>query len=308
MSGVGVGTTLLRQLGDLKRLRDARGPGSLADRAFVRGWRRLVQGGDFERIAVEETARALMATRLAGVDGSVLRQAGLDRAQALEVLERAFDAAVEIGGPELGDIEDLRAVLPQLVDAADDAEDDRDRVPPFVLALVDQPRAGATHPSTPRIIVEPPESHGDHCFVTAVYSALLAPRHGVGRGDAFVVAMAHHLPNGDLPDAGYAGEVLLGEHYLRILDALEQRSLAQLPEELAGRLRTLLPQRETAETPVGRVFNAADVLDRVLQVHHHARAAAFTASQALEDLDIVHPGTVQTYQLGVLADAGLGIR
>lgn len=308
MSGVGVGTTLLRQLGDLKRLRDARGPGSLADRAFVRGWRRLVQGADFERIALEETARALVATRLAGVDGSVLRRAGLDRAEALEVLERAFDAALEVGGPELGDTEDLRAVLPQLVDDADDAEDDRDRVPPFVLALVDQPRAGATHPSTPRIIVEPPESHGDHCFVTAVYSALIAPRHGVARGDAFVVAMAHHLPNGDLPDAGYAGEVLLGEHYLRILDALEQRSLEQLPAELAGRLRTLLPQRETAETPVGRVFNAADVLDRVLQVHHHARAAAFTASQALEDLDIVHPGTVQTYQLGVLADAGLGIR
>lgn len=308
MSGVGAGTTLLRQLGDLKRLRDARGPGSLADRAFVRGWRRLVQGEEFERIALEETARALVATRLAGVDGSVLRRAGLDRAESLEVLERAFDAALEVGGPELGDTGDLRAVLPQLVDAEDGAAADRDRVPPFVLALVDQPRAGATHPSTPRIIVEPPESHGDHCFVTAVYSALLAPRHGVGRGDAFVVAMAHHLPNGDLPDAGYAGEVLLGEHYLRILDALERRSLEQLPEELAGRLRTLLPQRETAETPVGRVFNAADVLDRVLQVHHHARAAAFTASQALEDLDIVHPGTVQTYQLGVLADAGLGIR
>lgn len=308
MSGVGAGTTLLRQVGDLKRLRDARGPGSLADRAFVRGWRRLVQGEEFERIALEETARALVATRLAGVDGSVLRRAGLDRAEALEVLERAFDAALEVGGPELGDTEDLRAVLPQLVDAEDAAGADRDEVPPFVLALVGQPRAGATHPSTPRIIVEPPESHGDHCFVTAVYSALLAPRHGVGRGDAFVVAMAHHLPNGDLPDAGYAGEVLLGEHYLRILDALERRSLEQLPEELAGRLRTLLPQRETAQTPVGRVFNAADVLDRVLQVHHHARAAAFTASQALEDLDIVHPGTVQTYQLGVLADAGLGTR
>ncbi|MFF0990961.1 HD domain-containing protein [Kocuria nitroreducens] len=305
---MGAGTVLLRQLGDLKRLRDARGPGSLADRAFVRGWRRLVQGEEFERIALEETARALVATRLAGVDGSVLRRAGLDRAESLEVLERAFDAALEVGGPELGDTDDLRAVLPQLVDAEDGAAADRDRVPAFVLALVDQPRAGATHPSTPRIIVEPPESHGDHCFVTAVYSALLAPRHGVDRGDAFVVAMAHHLPNGDLPDAGYAGEVLLGEHYLRILDALERRSLGQLPEELARRLRTLLPQRETAETPVGRVFNAADVLDRVLQVHHHARAAAFTASQALGDLDIVHPGTVQTYQLGVLADAGLGAR
>lgn len=308
MSAVGVETLLLRQLGDMKRLRDARGTGSLADRAFVRGWRRVLDGEDFERIAVEETARAMVATRLAGVDGAVLRLAGLTPDESLEVLRRAFDAAVEVGGPDLGDVDDLRAALPALVDTTDDAAADRERVPPFVLALVDQPRAGATHPSTPRIIVEPPESHGDHCFITAVYSSLIAPRHDVARGDAFAVAMAHHLPNGDLPDAGYAGEVLLGEYYPRILDALEERSLQQLPGDLAIRLRTLLPQRETARTPMGKVFNAADVLDRVLQVHHHARAAAFTASQALEDLDIVHPGAVQAYQLGILADAGLAVR
>lgn len=308
MSGSTVGARLLREIGDLKRLRDARGPGSLADRAFVRSWRCLAAGHDAGRLAARETARALVATRLAGVDAAVLRLAGLDRAEALEVLHRAFDAAVDAGGPELGDVADLRAALEEVVDDEGDAREDRGHVPPFVLALVDQPRAGATHPDAPRVVVEPPESHGDHCFVTAVYSALIAPGHGVGRGDAFVVALAHHLPNAELPDAGYAGEVLLGEHYLPILAALERRSLAQLPEELADRLRTLLPQRETAGTPVGRVFNAADVLDRVSQVHHHARAAAFTASQALEDLDIVHPGAVQAYQLGVLADAGLGTR
>lgn len=308
MSGSTIGPRLLRELGDLKRLRDARGPGSLADRAFVRSWRRLVAGEPAERLAARETARALVATRLAGVDASVLRLAGLDRAQALEVLHRGFDAAVEAGGPDLGDVADLRAALPGLLDDEDDARADREHVPPFVLALVDQPRAGATHPDTPRVMVEPPESHGDHCFVTALYSALLAPEHEVGRGDAFVVALAHHLPNAELPDAGYAGEVLLGEHYSPILAALERRSLAQLPAELADRLRELLPQREDPETPVGRVFNAADVLDRVSQVHHHARAAAFTAAQALEDLDIVHPGAVQAYQLDVLADAGLGTR
>jgi hypothetical protein len=43
----------------------------------------------------------------------------------------------------------------------------------------------------------------------------------------------------------------------------------------------------------------------VLQVHHHARAAAFTASQALDDLELVHAGPVQAFHLDVLAAAGL---
>jgi hypothetical protein len=47
------------------------------------------------------------------------------------------------------------------------------------------------------------------------------------------------------------------------------------------------------------------VLDRVLQVHHHARAAGFTASQALDDLDLVHDGPVVGYHRAVLARAGL---
>ena len=50
---------------------------------------------------------------------------------------------------------------------------------------------------------------------------------------------------------------------------------------------------------------ALDVLDRVLQVHHHARAAAFTASQALDDLELVHDGPVQSFHHDVLRAAGL---
>ncbi|WP_432490848.1 hypothetical protein [Kineococcus gypseus] len=296
-----------RELGDLKRLRDARGPGSLADRAFVRSWRAVLADPSpaaVERLARRETAHALAAARLAGVDAGVLALAGLTRAQRLEVLRRAFDAVTSTAGGGLGELADLRDALE--VEAPD--EDALPPAPPFVHALVAQPRAGATHPVRPRVVVEPPESHGDHCFVTAAYSALVAPRHGVGRGEAFLVALAHHLPNGDLPDAGFGGEVLLGEHYLTVLAALEERSLAQLPGALAQRLRELLPQREGTGTPIGRVFNTADVLDRVLQVHHHARAAGFTAAQALDDLDIVHPGPVQEFQLGVLAAAGIPVR
>ena len=60
-----------------------------------------------------------------------------------------------------------------------------------------------------------------------------------------------------------------------------------------------------AVAPESQAFHAADVLDRVLQVHHHARAAAFTADQALDDLDLVHEGPVQAFHLDVLRSAGL---
>ncbi len=84
-----------------------------------------------------------------------------------------------------------------------------------------------------------------------------------------------------------------------------ERELATLPTPLSVRTRALLKCRADAETPVGRAFHAADVLDRVLQVHHHARAAGFTADQALVDLELVHPGPVTPYQHTVLAAAGL---
>ncbi len=64
--------------------------------------------------------------------------------------------------------------------------------------------------------------------------------------------------------------------------------------------------RADAVAPESQAFHTADVLDRVLQVHHHARAAAFTASQALDDLELVHAGPVQTFHHRVLAAAGLG--
>ena len=58
-------------------------------------------------------------------------------------------------------------------------------------------------------------------------------------------------------------------------------------------------------TPTARAFHAADVLDRVLQVHHHARAAAFTVREALVDLELVHASPVSAYHHEVLAAAGL---
>ena len=295
MTGLPALRPLLQEIGDAKRIRVAGARGSLAEQAFARTWARLVDGEDPDVVALSETAAAVARARLAGIDAAVLRDAGLAATEAGEVLERGFD---EVAGPlEPALAGRLRAALPKVRETAGE--------PALVAALNAQPRAGATCPGLPRVIVEPPESHGDHCFTVGVYGALLAPGYGADPVAAFLLGVAHHLHNVALPDAGFAGEVLLGEHLDRVITTLEQRELALLPTPLAQRIEGLLGLRVDAGTPVARAFHAADVLDRVLQVHHHARAAAFTAAQALEDLELVHAGPVQAFHHDVLAAAGL---
>jgi len=287
---------LLGEVGDAKRVRVASAPGSLAEQAFARAWARLAEGEDAEPVALSETAAAVARARLAGIDAEVLREAGLSDAEALDVLRRSFD---EVGGvlPE-GLRDRLQDALPLVRRPA--------AAPPALAELLSrQPRAGATCPGVPRIIVEPPESHGDHCLTVAVYGVLLSPLVGADPVRPFLVGLAHHLHNVLLPDAGFAGEVLLGAHLPRVMRVLEDRELAALPPALADRLREVLPLRDDAAAPASQAFHAADVLDRVLQVHHHARAAAFTASQALDDLELVHAGPVQAFHTDVLAAAGL---
>ena len=286
---------LLAEVGDAKRLRVAGSPGSLAEQAFTRAWARLAEGEDQTDVALSETAAAVARARLAGIDAAVLAQAGLGPQQALEILQRAFD---EAGGCLEDDLRiRLRAALPLVREAA---------APPGLTAvLARQPRAGATCPGVPRVLVEPPESHADHCFTVAAYAVIISPLVGSDAETPFLVGLAHHLHNVVLPDAGFAGEVLLGDHLLPIMAALEARELAALPGPLADRLRAALLLRGDAAAPASQAFHAADVLDRVLQVHHHARAAAFTAAQALDDLELVHAGPVQGFHRGVLAGAGL---
>ncbi|NEM08460.1 hypothetical protein GCU54_21040 [Geodermatophilus normandii] len=286
---------LLAEIGDAKRVRVAGAPGSLAEQSFARTWARLVAGEDVADVAYSETAAAVTRARLAGIDTGVLTTAGLSEGEALDVLRRGFD---EVAGPlDAGLRERLRAALgPQSCPAA---------VPALAGSLNAQPRAGATAPGKPRIVVEPPESHGDHCLTVAVYGVLVAPVVGADPVAPFLLGVAHHLHNVVLPDAGFAGEVLLGNALERVMATLEERELAALPGPLAARVREVLALRPGAEVPEARAFHAADVLDRVLQVHHHARAAAFTSAQALDDLELVHAGPVQAYHLDVLAAAGL---
>lgn len=286
---------LLQEIGDAKRIRVAGHPGSLSEQAFSRSWARLVDGEDPAAVALSESAGAVARARLAGIDGTVLTAAGLSADEALAVLQAGFDEVAGCLDTELAGR--LRASLPPGRAASP--------APALALALNAQPRAGATCPGVARVVVEPPESHGDHCFTVAVYGVLVAPLVGADPVEVFLCGLAHHLHNVALPDAGFAGEVLLGRHLAPVMATLESRELAALPGALADRLRAALALRAHAAAPSAQAFHAADVLDRVLQVHHHARAAAFTASQALDDLELVHAGPVQQFHLEVLAGAGL---
>jgi len=272
----------------------------VAERAFVRSWVALVDGADPAQVAAAECAAALAGARMAGVDADVLRDAGLSPDEAADVLARAVDEVA--GGLHPATVDRARAAL---VSTTAEAPNRDPEVPGFVEALCRQPRAGATAPGRPRLIVEPPENHAEHCWAVAVYGALLADDVDADPADAFLLGLAHHLHNAVLPDAGFAGEMLLGPHLEPVLERLTERELATLPNALAQRVRELLGCRSDATTPVGRAFHAADVLDRVLQCHHHDRAAGFTAEQALGDLELVHAGPVADYHHAVLAAAGL---
>lgn len=286
---------LAAELADLKRIRDARGPDSVATRLFRRAWAALAAGEDPGEIALGTTADALAACRLGGIDQEVMTRAHMDGAAAMDVMRRSFDQVA--GAVEPGLRAALRGMLGQGTEYGD--------APAFAEALIRQPRAGATCPGKPRIVLEPPEMHGDHCLVVAVLGACVAPRFGAEPVPVFLAGMAHHLHNAVLPDSGFAGEVLLGEHLKPVMNYLFALELSTLPEVLAAGVRGALDEIGDASTAVGQAFHAADVMDRVLEMRHFDRVARFTVDQALDDLQLVHAGPVQAFHQAVLREAGL---
>lgn len=294
-AGLSSHVPLAVELCDLKRVRDASSPDSLASRMFRRGWAALLAGQDPADVAMQTTADALAAARLGGIDRDILTSAGVGNAAATAILVRSFE---EVAGPVDAGLCGL--LRPQLSKAYWPGP-----APAFAEDLIRQPRAGATCPGKPRIMLEPPEGHGDHCLVVGVLAAVLAPRYGADPATAFLAGMAHHLHNAALPDSGFAGEILLGEHLTSILQALFARELATLPEPLRGTAVAALAHIPDASTSVGQAFHAADVMDRVLQIRHYDQVARFTVDQALDGMDLVHAGPTQAFHQAVLQDAGL---
>ena len=289
--------TLFRELGVLKRLHSAGRRGSIADRLFRAAWGALAVGDAPAEIAFRVTGAALAAARLGDLDGAALRALGLDDAEVSAILARAFDAVAEAIPEPLRAT--LRRRLGQL-DVADDAG-----LPPFVAALEAQPRAGITAPGRPRIMLEPPENHAEHCLIVAVYGVLLAPTYGADPETVFLASLAHHLHNAAMPDSGFTGEVLLGEHLDAVIATAAAAALDQLAPALRAEVefaRAILPD---AETPAGRAFHAADVIDRVLEIAQHLRAATLTMDVVLGEMELVHAGPVKGFHDRVLAEMGL---
>jgi 5'-deoxynucleotidase YfbR-like HD superfamily hydrolase len=270
---------LLAELVDLKRVRHQ--GTSVAARGFARAWALVAGGADPEAIACRELGLALAATRLGAIDAAVLADGGLSTRAALDVVRRAAAGA---GAP------------PDVLEAMGDAEPAGARVPPFVAALAGAPRAGVTAPGRPRYVLEPAESHAEHCWTVAVLGALLAEPGD--RATPFLCGLAHHLHNAWLPDAGFAGETALGEHLGPVMARFTQRALGQLPEP--GPVQEALRCVGTDATPAARAFNAADVLDRILELRFHARAAAFDLDVAVHEYEVVHDGPLQAFGMEVL--------
>ena len=283
---------LFRELNGLKRVRVAGKNGSWAERLFVRAWARLIAQEEIGQIAREETASAVVATLLAGIDAEVLAAGGLSSGARLEILQRAFDLVCRPLPPALTDA--LRATLTD-----EPVRQPAAAVPPFVPLLAAQPRAGATRPGYPRVMLEPAENHAEHCAVVAVNGVLAAGVFGADLAGPFLTGLAHHLHNAYLPDAGDAGDSLLGEHQRPLMDFCRARALRELPAFLHEPVLHCLTSVYRADTPEARAFQAADSVDRVLEMEWHARSAAFTLETALGEMDIIHPGPVQAFQLEV---------
>lgn len=291
---------LFGEMNDLKRVRVAHAPGSVSEAAFSRSWSFLLSGEDPENVALLETARAVAAARLGGMDAAVLKRGGLTDSEVGAVLHRAFDAVSE------PITENLRVRLSEFLSDGNE-ENSVDSLPGFVGALARQPRAGCTRPGRARLMLEPPESHAEHCQTVAVYAVLLSEEFGADAGDVFIAGLAHHLHNAAMPDSGFTGEMMVGEHLERMMQSFLEQALSELPASLRAEVERVLLLIGDAENPVGRAFNAADVMDRVLQMQHYARGASFTLDQALEEMNLVHEGPVKDFHEAVLNSSALNV-
>ena len=283
---------LLSEINDCKRLHRAGFSGSLADQWFRSAWAGLVAG---EETALRVTAHVVANARLGGIDRKVLQHARLDAPEITAILQRSFDAVSTEINLEL--CAQLRQELPFDLPEGE--------VPEFAHQLCDQPRAGATRPGRPRMVLLPVESHGGHCLVVAVYAVLLAPYFKASPVIPFFAALAHHLHNAVMPDGGFTGEEMLGAHLEPVIRTFREEALAQLEEKLGDLLRNALAATASAATPEGKAFHAADVIDRVLQMKWYEGAANFHLGMALEDMELVHAGPVQAFHRDTLRDAGL---
>ena len=287
---------LLRELGDLKRIRSAGRDGTIATRLFEAGWSDWLAGGDMVSIAWRSMAHAVAAARLGDLDDRTLMELGLSADRRRTVLERAID---EVAGP----------LDPQLVAMLKAATQVAllPSTPLFdpIAALRHQPRAGVTGPGRPRIMLQPEENHAEHSFVVALYAGLLAPAYDADPARAFWHGMIHHLHSAAMPDAGFTGEVLLGDDLDVVIENARNIALSALPDHAATICRDHLSAIADDTSPSARAFHAGDVIDRVVEIEQHLKRSAVTMDVVLDDYGLVHDGPVKPFHDRVLDEIGL---
>ena len=301
LSATGAGFTdadlsLLRELGDLKRIRSSGREGTIATRRFLAAWAALVAGVNPEEVMRRTVASAVVAARLGDLDLPKLMELGLTRPDAVAVLERAWaELARDVAQPLAGE---LRAALA-------DGPLPMGPAPDFATAQADQPRAGVTCPGRPRLMLQPAESHAEHCLMVALYATLAAPRYGADPTAVFLAAMAHHLHNAPMPDSGFTGEVLLGHHLTGVIERARATGLAELVEPLRTRIAAALEPIARDDSAAARAFHAGDVIDRVLEIEQHLTVARITMHDVLVTYELAHDGPVKAFHDRVLGGVGL---
>ncbi len=285
---------LLVEINDLKRITSAGREGSIAMRLFRSAWLALAAGQDSGVVSSHATRKALVAARLGDLDAEMLVASGLSRLEARRIEQGAIDAVVGSLDLFVGHFDSFE--IKQIAHT---------QCPAFVAALEQQPRAGITCPGKPRILLEPPENHAEHCLMVAVYGVLLSRAYGADPSTVFLASLAHHLHNASMPDAGFTGETLLGDRLQTVMDFHTAESLRQLPEALRIQVENARRVLPDAATPEGRAFHAADVLDRVVQLNQYARAAELTPQRMLGEMELVHAGPVKSFHDDVLRQVGL---
>ncbi len=287
---------LAAELATLKRVRDAQSADSVATRLFRRAWEAVLLGQDVGEVALATTADALAALRMGAMDSALLSRLGIPAHAIGDILVASFD---EVAAPVPNALRAaLRARVGEPIPTAG-------VVPGFVEALIRQPRAGATCPGRARIILEPQEGHGDHCLVVAVLGVVLAGHYGARPAVPFLAGLAHHLHNAVMPDSGFAGEMLLGGYLQPAMQRLFETTVEAMPRALGGAVQEAMRAAGGADTAEGRAFNAADVIDRIMEMRHFANVAGFTTQQALGEMELVHVGPLQQFHHSVMREAGL---
>lgn len=296
MSPSAAALPLFRELGDLKRITSADAPGSIAERLFARGWAALVAGEPVREVMLRVCAAAIAAARLGDLDLAKLRELGMGAA-ALGVLERAFD---EVAPPVH---EPLRSELRAALSAGVPAQG---AIPEFVTRLARQPRAGATCPGRPRIVLQPAENHAEHSLMVALYGVIAASWERTDAGQVFLAGMAHHFHSSAMPDSGYSGEVLLGDALDAVIERAREMAFAELAEPLASEVRAALVPIADDQGAEACAFHTADVIDRVLELEQHLAQRQVTMATILDEYGLVHDGPVKPLHDRILAEAGLG--